>query len=549
MRRTSLRRWTTSGITRKFVLVNFLLFFLAIALIILTAFAITITSGVRAYVAGEGFYAKYQKDAVYDLRRYILEGNEADYDKFEENLKVPLADGKARRALDQRKSDVIGATQFFREGQNDEDDIPSMIKLFLAFRRVAFMNAAIQIWQDGDEQINQLKQVGEEAHLKAFSGTLSPAEKRNLATRVDALNDKLIFLENSFTRTLGAGTRWVTRDVLEALLVSDLVFLVLGSAVFTFLGRSVVREIERVGQAVGAIAQGDLSARCVFDGSDELARLASGVNQMASNIENTHHQLRDARDAALQATRLKSEFLANMSHEIRTPLNVVLGCTDLLGAEIDKIEKEAVRKQLDAIHRAGMRLYRTIEGILDFSKIEAGAFEVRPQWMHLPLALERHVKDLQILAARKGIELRCIINEPSAAVLFDEYCLAGAVTNLLQNAIKFTDRGSVIAHLYRDAEGLLKVAISDTGIGIEPSYHRHLYEPFSQEHTGYARPFEGNGLGLALTKRYLLLNGAALEVDSRKGCGSTFTISFAPSTELDPKLEEYAGANLRKGLE
>jgi two-component system, sensor histidine kinase len=545
MRLTFLSRWTASGITRKFVWINLLLFFLAIVLTILTAFAITITSGVRAYVAGEGFYAKYQKDASYDLRRYVLEGNETDYRKFEENLKVPLGDGKARRALDQPRPDMAAASQFFREGQNDEDDIPTLIRLFLVLRRVAFMNTAIQIWHDGDQQINQLRQLGREAHLKLSGGTLSSVEKENLVARIDALNDKLFFLENTFSRTLGAGTRWVARDVLAVLLVSDLAFLVFGSAVFTLLSRSVVKEIDRIAEAVDGIAHGNLSARCMIEGSDELARLARGVNQMASNIESTQHELRAARDSALQATRLKSQFLANMSHEIRTPLNVVLGYTELLAEEFGTNENTDVREYLDAIHRASMRLYRTIEGILDFSKIEAGAFEVYPQPMQLPLVLERHIKDLQILAARKNIQLRCVIEEPTAAILFDERCLTGALTNLLQNAIKFTEKkGSVTARLYRGSEGLLRITISDTGVGIEPSYLPHLFEPFSQEQTGYARAFEGNGLGLALTKRYLQLNGATLEVESRKGQGSTFTISFGRSAELAAGLEKAVmGAN------
>jgi two-component system, sensor histidine kinase len=538
MRLTFLSRWTAPGITRKFVSVNLLLFFLAIALTMLTAFAITITSGVRAYVAGEGFYAKYQKDAVYDLRRYVLEGNETNYRRFEENLKVPLGDGKARRALDQPRPDIAAATQFFREGQNDEDDIPALIKLFLVLRHVAFMNTAIQIWHDGDQQINQLRQLGLEAHLKLSGGTLSSVKKEKLVARIDALNDKLIFLENTFSRTLGAGTRWVARDVLAVLLVSDLAFLVFGSVVFTLLGRSVVKEIDRVGQVVDGIAHGNLSARCVIDGGDELARLAKGVNQMASNIQSTQHELRAARDSALQATRLKSQFLANMSHEIRTPLNVVLGYTELLAEEIGTNENTHVREYLDAIHRASMRLCRTIEGILDFSKIEAGVFEICRQPMQLPLVLERHIKDLQILAARKEIQLRCVIEEPTAAVLFDESCLTGALTNLLQNAIKFTgEGGSVTVRLYRGSGGL-EIAISDTGVGIEPSYLPHLGEPFSQEQTGYARAFEGNGLGLALTKRYLQLNGATLEVESRKGHGSTFTISFAPSSELTAAPEK-----------
>ncbi len=121
---------------------------------------------------------------------------------------------------------------------------------------------------------------------------------------------------------------------------------------------------------------------------------------------------------------------------------------------------------------------------------------------------------------------------PKGTVLFDEYCLSGALTNLLQNAIKFTEEGSVTARLYRGSDRNLRISIVDTGIGIEAAYLARIFEPFSQEESGYTRRFEGNGLGLALTRSYLQLNGANISVQSQKGQGSTFTINFAPESEL-----------------
>ncbi|HLX38831.1 MAG TPA: ATP-binding protein, partial [Candidatus Binataceae bacterium] len=178
------------------------------------------------------------------------------------------------------------------------------------------------------------------------------------------------------------------------------------------------------------------------------------------------------------------------------------------------------------------RLNRTIQGILDFSKIEARAFELRPQSVKLATMLERHVEDLRILAEQKGLRVRCVIDDAKATVLFDEYCLSGALTNLLQNAIKFTEQGSVTAKLYRGADRNLKISVTDTGIGIEPGYLTRIFEPFSQEESGYTRRFEGNGLGLALTRSYLQLNGAGITVQSQKGQGSIFTITFSPESEL-----------------
>jgi signal transduction histidine kinase len=380
--------------------------------------------------------------------------------------------------------------------------------------------------------VTQLAQTGATAHQRMMAGHFSARDKRELVVRIDALGERLVVLENLFSHSLGETSRWISRGVFEALLGSDLLLLVAGFLFSVFLGRSVGKEIDQVAQAVGKIAQGDLSTRCAVDGSDELNLLAEGVNQMASSIEHTQQELKHARDNALQASRVKSEFLANMSHEIRTPLNVVLGYTDVLAEEIDAGDNEDMKEHLDAIKRAGKRLNRTIQGILDFSKIEARAFELRPQSVKLAAVLEHHVQDIRILAEQKNLKLLCVIDEPEATVLCDEYCLSGALTNLLQNAIKFTEQGTVTAKLYRGIDRFLKISVADTGIGIEQNYLNRIFEPFSQEQSGYTRAFEGNGLGLALTRSYLQMNGAAVGVQSQKGSGSTFTISFSAESEL-----------------
>src|SRR5438105_11532547 len=154
----------------------------------------------------------------------------------------------------------------------------------------------------------------------------------------------------------------------------------------------------------------------------------------------------------------------------------------------------------------------TVHGVLDFSKIETGAFEVQPVRLSLAPIVREQVRDFRATAANKGLVLTCEIEEPEAEVIFDEYCLSNALTNLLQNAIKFTDDGTVVTRICRDAEGRLLLEVRDTGIGIDSKYLPRLGEPFSQEESGFTRRFEGTGLGLALTKSYLELNGARLKV-------------------------------------
>ena len=147
--------------------------------------------------------------------------------------------------------------------------------------------------------------------------------------------------------------------------------------------------------------------------------------------------------------------------------------------------------------------------------------------------LERLLADFRLIAERKGIALTCTIDAPGASVVFDEYCLTQAVTNLLDNAIKFPERGAITCRLYRATDGTLCLEIRDTGIGISEEYLSHLFEPFSQEHSGTVRQFQGSGLGLALTRKYLELNGAKISVQTEKDKGTAFTIHFSRQSEAD----------------
>jgi len=232
-----------------------------------------------------------------------------------------------------------------------------------------------------------------------------------------------------------------------------------------------------------------------------------------------------ARDAALEASRLKSAFVANVTHEIRTPLNVILGYADLMAERLAELRDESAAQYADSIRRAGNRLLATIGAILDLSRIESGAYEISPAPIRLATVVERHVRDLDVLARKKGLELVLNIETPDATVMFDEQCLSNTITNLLQNAIKFTDSGGVTLRIFQENGGVC-LEVADTGVGIDPLYLPNLFEPFSQEAMGATRRFEGAGLGLALVKRYVELNGARVDVSSEKRAGTTFRVHF-----------------------
>jgi protein-histidine pros-kinase len=234
-----------------------------------------------------------------------------------------------------------------------------------------------------------------------------------------------------------------------------------------------------------------------------------------------------------------SAFIANVSHEIRTPLNLITGYTDLIDEHLAEQNDESLKDYVEGTQRACARLLRTIGSVLDISKIQAGAFGLVPTRLEIGPLLERLVVDFRVIADRKGIALTCTIDALGASVVFDEYCLMQALTNLLDNACKFTERGSITCRLYRAPDGTLCLEIRDTGIGISEEYLPHLFEPFSQERSGSVRQFQGTGLGLALTRKYLELNGAMISVQSEKGKGTTFTIHFSSSeSEADNRSHQ-----------
>jgi signal transduction histidine kinase len=251
-------------------------------------------------------------------------------------------------------------------------------------------------------------------------------------------------------------------------------------------------------------------------------------------VRRHQRELSAARDAALAASRLKSAFVANITHEIRTPLNVILGYADLMAERLAEIHDESGLEYGEPIRRAGQRLLDTIGAVLDLSRIESGAFELKPTTFALANLVERHVQDLRVLARKKGIALACRIDEPRAQVIFDEHCLSNTIINLLQNAIKYTDRGGVSVRVYRDPAGVLSLEVRDSGRGIDAAYLPYLFEPFSQEGRDSLPAHEGAGLGLALVKRYVELNRGRISVESVRNTGTTFTVSFSEEPSLSP---------------
>ncbi len=241
-------------------------------------------------------------------------------------------------------------------------------------------------------------------------------------------------------------------------------------------------------------------------------------------------ELKQAKELAETATRAKSEFLANMSHEIRTPMNGVIAATDLaLGEAVSP----KVERYLNIIQSSAYSLLGIINDILDFSKIEAGKFELKERVFRLNEVFDRVMELFVNKAAEKNIELLVDIDEDMPKVITgDPLRLQQILTNLISNAVKFTESGGVIllgvkavtepsAGAAAD-EVILAFSVKDTGTGIAPEYIDLLFEPFSQADTSSTRKYEGTGLGLSICKQLVTMMGGDIGVETELGRGSTF---------------------------
>ncbi|SNB57247.1 two-component system, NarL family, sensor histidine kinase BarA [Marinobacter sp. es.042] len=367
------------------------------------------------------------------------------------------------------------------------------------------------------------------------------------------------------------------KETYKALLISLLLVLggvILSMAIALRLSRAFTNPVFELNEAVARLKEGKLDTRVYTGAGPEFEQLESGLNAMAEelskaqaemqqNIDQATEDLREtletieiqnieldfARKEALEASRIKSEFLANMSHEIRTPLNGIIGFTELL---LKSPLPRQQRDHLSTIRKSSEILLTIINDILDFSKIEAGKLILD----RVPFQLRDIVEEVMVMLApaahAKNLDLVPLVyNDVPDNIMGDPLRVKQVITNLVNNAIKFTQTGEVVLRASLEEEEAdtnrvtLRLSITDSGVGLSRAQQQSLFNAFSQADASTARQYGGTGLGLAISKRLVEEMGGKIGLESELGKGSTFW--FTLTSELATSGEAIAPRDALRG--
>lgn len=508
-------------------------------------YTVQILSSVRAFVAGEGLWSKAQKNALIEMQNYIIFKDEKYYKAFLEQMAIPLGDRVARIELGKKNPDYQLIRESFLKGRNHSRDIEGMTKLIERFSSISYVSNAIEAWVQGDLLIDELLKRGEDVHKEVQSTPKGHPLKRQEERfgQISEINTRITFYADRFSSLLGEASRWVEEAILLMLIL--VVLIVEGSGLFfTFrFSQTLIRNLKDLNTSAKKIGTGDFSQRTPIHSKDELGQLANSLNRMAKNLQDISVEKINAE----QTNQTKSLFLANMSHEIRTPLGAILGFVDLLkDADLSIPERKSY---LNIVSKAGDALVTIINDILDLSKVEAGKIEISKEVFSLPNLLRDFETLLRIRSEDKGIDLHFerASNAPEF-VYSDPARIRQILLNIVGNAIKFTDKGTVDVKVASNNDFLI-FDISDTGSGISPEEVSKLFTPFTQGDQSVKKTLGGTGLGLALAKSLAqLLGGDVILKSSTPGKGTVFQVSVPFQIPEDLKGSDGTAAKVKPGI-
>ncbi|MBI3337184.1 MAG: MASE1 domain-containing protein [Candidatus Staskawiczbacteria bacterium] len=444
-------------------------------------FGMKMMSSIRSYVGGEGLWSKAQKEATNSLVAYSISFNEDDYNKFLTFLQVNMGDKQARLELNKKNPNFAIVSKGFIQGGNNPNDVDDLIFLYRWFRHLSYMDKAIQIWTKGDSQIENLLDIGEKMHeiIVAPHDINNPEEQRQRSLQTASLikesgeiDSQLTILENSFSSTLGEGSRYI-KNIL--LFITIILSALLGSFVL-FIAMLISRLI-------------------------------------------------------IQVDNAKTEFVYLSSHQLRTPATAIKWYSNMLANKKTGALNEKQEKYIAEIYYGNERMIKLINNLLSTARIEMGKLKINKQLVDVRKLLESVIQEQRMEINRKNQKINVNQSEESLKMITDPSLLSMILQNIISNSVKYTLKGGeIICNIKSDNYKIL-FEIFDNGIGIPQKDQGRVFEKLfraanSMDQNKEKSNREGTGLGLYIVKEMTSILGGKIWFKSELNKGTTFYLEL-----------------------
>lgn len=469
--------------------------------LLVVRFQMKISHAVRAYVGGEGLWAKAQKDALRSLERYTFSHAESDYQRYLRLIQVPLGDRRARLELQKTSPDMEIVRSGFLQGRIHPDDVDALAWFFRRFQHTFYMSRAIQNWTRGDQLIDELQSVAEALHAEINSGRTRLGTVRSLYAELEVLNIALTKEEDAFSATLSEGARW-TNKVLQLLTyVLALLFAALG-----------------IGLSLQIISRIRATEKALSESEQQVRKLNEELEQ---EVEERTGELLAAQEELVRKQKLAvlGQLAGIVGHELRNPLGVINNAIYFL-KKIVRDADEAVQDNMNIIKSEVDNSLRIISDLLDFARSRTPQLKVT----RASEFISQTIKDTPL---PETIKLHLDVSETIPAVNVDPLQMAQVFRNLITNGIQAMPHGGDLELKAQEdkASGTLRISVIDSGEGISQENLKKLFQPL------FTTKPRGIGLGLTVVKNLTETNGGTIEVKSEPGKGSIFTVILPVAQE------------------
>lgn len=443
-------------------------------------FGMRVMAGIRAYVSGEGLWSKAQKAAVINLERYTKSYDELDYQAFLANINVQLGDRQAKLEMNKPDPGMAVVRDGFIKGGNHPDDVGNLYFLYRRFKDISYMKSAIQTWNEGDQEIANLLNVGRQIH-ELVSTPLPPgtaadgparqsqdAKLSSLMGQIYEIDARLTVLENRFSATLGEGSRQITKTLLTTTIIITSLLGILSLTVAVMIARAIIR-----------------------------------------------------------LDRQKSEFVSFASHQLRTPLTAINWSAESLLAGPTGNLTAAQKNSATRLHESGRRMSALIGDLLRISSLDLGTYRPEEREVRINETLQSVIRDQQKKIKQKGISLVANIDPNLPVIKTDGQLLTIVFQNLISNSVKYSREGGWIDVSVETKKGYLLIRVSDNGIGIPEQQQEQIFSKlFRADNAVEDNSSEGTGLGLYITKAMVGRLGGKIWFDSHENKGSNFYVKI-----------------------